>query len=386
MKHKINSILHISHTDIRFDSRILKELVCLSDLKLFQVIGIGFELDEGATKPNRKYPFKIKTFRLISRIKLIPRVIRYTLNFIELTTYLVFQGFKYKPKIVHCHDTLVLPAGAIIKFFHSSKLVYDAHELESNKNGQSRVLSVSTFLIEKLFWNNINLFISVSDSIINWYMERFSKKKSVLILNSPEIGIKKSQNVRTIYKDKYFHRKYQIPKGEKIFIYLGILSKEGRGVDLILNVFSSRNINGHIVFIGYGSMRKKIEEFSELYSNIHYHPPVAHSLVVEISQNADVGLCLIENVSLSDYYSLPNKLFEYAFSGLRVVGSKFPEIEYVIDEYSLGKTCNLDETSLENALNEVINKPDMKKHKNIKNLSWGCQAEKLINAYREMLS
>ena len=41
--------------------------------------------------------------------------------------------FKIKPKIVHCHDTLVLPIGLVVSLIFKSKLIYDAHELESNK-------------------------------------------------------------------------------------------------------------------------------------------------------------------------------------------------------------------------------------------------------------
>ena len=36
--------------------------------------------------------------------------------------------------------------------------------------------------------------------------------------------------------------------------------------------------------------------------------------LTNLIKEADVGLCLVENVSLSDYYCLPNKLFEYAFA------------------------------------------------------------------------
>jgi hypothetical protein len=41
-------ILHITHTDIRSDSRILKELEALASFENYQILGIGFELNEGA--------------------------------------------------------------------------------------------------------------------------------------------------------------------------------------------------------------------------------------------------------------------------------------------------------------------------------------------------
>ena len=211
-------------------------------------------------------------------------------------------------------------------------------------------------------------------------------KKSVLILNSPDISSMKIESKEIKYQNNYFHGKFNIPIGKKIFIYLGILSRKGRGLDLILDVFSSSDINEHVVFVGYGSMKNKIDEFSKSFSNIHYHSPVPHTSVVEISRSADVGLCLIEDVSLSDFYSLPNKLFEYAFSGLHVIGSEFPDIEKIINDYALGTTCKLENISLKNAINEIINKSVKNNQKDLMNLTWESQEKKLINAYRELFN
>ena len=46
------------------------------------------------------------------------------------------RGIKFE--VIHCHDTLVLPIGYLLKKIKKSKLIYDAHELESNKKGQSK--------------------------------------------------------------------------------------------------------------------------------------------------------------------------------------------------------------------------------------------------------
>ena len=76
-------------------------------------------------------------------------------------------------------------------------------------------------------------------------------------------------------------------------------------------------------------------------SNIHLHKKVPHNQVVNLIKSADVGICIIENVSLSDYYCLPNKLFEYSFAGLRVIGSDFPEISNYILSNKLGEVCKI---------------------------------------------
>ena len=141
-------------------------------------------------------------------------------------------------------------------------------------------------------------------------------KESILILNSPFVDKDKSKlldenNLRKIFK---------INKDKLIFTYVGDLCF-GRGIDFLLDIFSESNFKSHIVFIGNGFLENKIKSISKINSNIHLHKKVPHNQVVNLIKSADIGICIIENVSLSDYYCLPNKLFEYSFAGLRIIPS-----------------------------------------------------------------
>ena len=59
--------------------------------------------------------------------------------------------------------------------------------------------------------------------------------------------------------------------------------------------------------------------------------------------SADIGLCIPENLGLSYFLSLPNKLFEYVAAGLPVIGSNFPEIANIIHEWHVGLTAEADD-------------------------------------------
>jgi len=374
------NILHLTHTDTRFDNRILKEIGALSDTKLYNILCIGVSSVERAAMSNSIPDVKIRTLRLISKMpKWVPRPIRHTLMLIELYLRFTLLGIKHKPKIIHCHDTMVLAIGVFIKIISKSKLIYDAHELESNKNGQSKILAKATLFIEKLSWSYVDHLISVSDSIIEWYNINLGVKKSTLILNSPII---KSSEVKKV---NYFHHLYDIEHSKLVFIYLGILGG-GRGIDLILDAFRDENIESHIVFIGYGEFEKKISDIAKIKKNIHLHEAVPHEDVVSLVSNADVGLCLIENVSLSDYYCLPNKLFEYAFAGLPILTSDFPDIIKTVHRYNLGKVCSGSLNSIHCTIKEIEMKPLKRLSADLTELGWQKQAERLINAYRIILN
>ena len=376
-------VLHVSPTDIRYDSRILKELKAINEIDNIYLKAFGVEDNEGH-KYEIEVPSYLVIFQLLSkRLRFLPRPIRYFLNLLEATLKLTIPGVRFKPDIIHCHDTLYLPIAIMIKFFCKSKLIYDAHELESDKAGQSKILSRYTLFIEKIAWKHIDLLITVSSSIIEWYKLNLGEKPSLLILNSPTQEL----DIEDVYgsEKNYLREKFSIPNEAKIYLYLGILSKKGRGIEYYLDIFREDGIMGHLVLIGYGQDAEEIKRISEAHPKIHYHAAVRHDQVVEISKCADVGLCLIEAVSLSDYYCLPNKLFEYAFSGLYILGSDFPDIRKVVQEYDLGRCSALNNDDLVAAVKEIDIMTIQKSKKNLYKLSWSYQAEQLKSNYELIL-
>ena len=199
-------------------------------------------------------------------------------------------------------------------------------------------------------------------------------------MNSPVLTEKEG------FETGYLRQKYEIPDKVNIFIYVGILC-EGRGLDLILDVFKKNDINDHVVFLGYGALKEQLVEASKKYSNVHVHDAVPHEMVVSVVKSADVGLCLIQNVSLSDYYCLPNKLFEYCFAGIPILASDFPDISQLIEHYNLGKSCKLDSQSIYEAIKEFEEMDELPKIKtsDLYALSWGAQEEKLIKLYNKLI-
>ncbi|MFT7388548.1 MAG: glycosyltransferase involved in cell wall biosynthesis [Candidatus Endobugula sp.] len=385
MRHKI---LHLTNTDVITDSRILKEVSILSETGNYSVHGVGITENHGPSKILKKNNAELRVLNTVSHnFTLLPRSARYVLVLLELTVRFSLVGLFMRPKIIHCHDTMVILAGVIIKLLTGAKLIYDAHELESNKNGQSRVLSKATFFLEKICWNKIDHLITVSPSIIDWYKHNLGDKPSTLILNSPTMRKDNIAKNDAASKENYFHEKYKIPSDKLIFLYVGIFG-DGRGIDLIVDVFENSNLKSHLVFLGYGKLSDDLKKLSTKYMNIHVHDAVAHDQVVEIAKSADVGLCLIQNVSLSDYYCLPNKLFEYCFAGIPVLASNFPDISKIVNQYKLGICVDLNVDGITDGIKRFESKElDMNlRPSDLSALSWEAQALKLTKLYENILS
>ena len=233
----------------------------------------------------------------------------------------------------NCHSLPVLPLSVGIKFWKKCALIYDTHELETetatSKGGRKMLMR----LVERVFIGSADAVSVVNRSIADWYAKAYALKRVYVVKNVP---------VRTetpLVRTGLLRRAIGLnPLDAQLFIYQGLLSK-GRGIELLIQVFSDLSKDRHIVFMGYGELEGTIRRVSQSNPNIHFLAAVPPERVKDYTVDADVGLSLIENVCLSYYLCLPNKLFEYAACGVPSIVSSFPEMGRFIDEFECGWKC-----------------------------------------------
>ena len=374
----MTQILHITHTDVRFDSRIQKEVCALSEAG-HEVYALGVVMKETGPLTETNSRSKILQISLVSRgFTFLPRALMHTFALCELVMKMLLNAVKLKPDVIHCHDVFVLPLGVLIKLITRAKLIYDAHELESDRNGLSKFERFLTRHVERILWRFVDALIVVSPSVQAWYLNNFGPKHSLVVLNSPLISKNASR------QHDYLREKFSIPQEQKIFIYVGVLAS-GRGIDIITQAFTHPKITSHLVFLGYGEMAEELMRLGNDHINIHVHDPVPHGDVVSIVQSADFGLCMIENVSLSDYFCLPNKLFEYCFAGVPVLASDFPDISAVLSKYGIGECCSLELEAFREKVHLLSKSDKIFKFTDLTPMSWQAQKCKLVGLYQELL-
>jgi len=365
-------------SSMKHETRILKITKSLADSGMFNkiyIVGIG----ESNLKEHEKLDSQREVWRVPLKShnfsnKSLGKIIKYT----EWQLRVFFRFKKKNITFVNCHCLSTLPIGFFFKLFVKSKLVYDTHELETEVIESVGIRKKINKVIEKIFIQFADVIFVVSDSIANWYKNQYNLKEVYVIRNVPYRHSSKIDNSDVL------KAKFNIQDDEILFIYQGLLS-EGRGIEILLNVFSKVDEKRHIVFMGKGFSENLIRKNEDDFPNIHFHPAVTPEDVILYTKSADVGISLIENVCLSYFYSLPNKIFEYILSGLPIIVSEFPDMGKIVDEYKCGWKISVDEKSVIDLIKN-ISKEDIQEKRNYAlnckdKFGWDQEEEKLLKVY-----
>ena len=358
--------LHIYPSNFTHETRILKETKSIVDKHLVDSLHIV-----AFWKPGLNEYEKIDKKRSLWRVPIRLWVLSEN-NF--------FKGNK-GVTIVNCHTLSVLSLGVVFKFLFGSKLIYDAHELETETVGSHGIRRRLAKVLERLCIDYCDAMVVVNDSIAEWYRKKYDVDSVHVIKNVPyryENRVDNPQLLKEIFG---------IQPDEILFIYQGILSEQ-RGVNVLLDAFSRSDSKRHIVFMGFGPFECKVKQYAELYQNIHFQPPVNPSDVLFYSASADIGVHLIENTCLNHYYCLPNKVFEYIMSGLPIIVRDFPEMAKIVKKAKCGWIVSEDKSILEliqNLTMEEIKAKKVNVQKYRKQIGWEQEESKLQEIYAELL-
>ena len=375
-----NINIHISPSRFRNASRILKITKSLAANDIFDKIYIVVLWEEGLaeheTLDDKREVWRVplRTAKMSERT--LPKIIKH----IEWLLKIHLRFRNETIKCVNCHTLSSLPIGMLFKLLHKSKVIYDTHELETERDGWGKARKILAKILEKILISKTDLVIVVSDSIAQWYKNRYGLKTVYTIRNIPY-----QQN--TCEHSSTLKERFNIKNDEILYVYSGVVGS-GRGIEILLNTFSKVDRKKHIVFMGYGALEDTIKRYETSFSNIHFQPAVRPEDVKNYVKGADVGIPLAENTCLSYFYGLPNKFFEYLLSGLPVLVSDFPDVGKLVTENNCGWKVLPDE-NLVTALIERISKKEIREKKDNAmncrhNFGWEIEEKKLLEAYQTL--
>ncbi|MEP6681681.1 MAG: glycosyltransferase [Parafilimonas sp.] len=265
-----------------------------------------------------------------------------------------------------------------VSVFRRKKRIYDAHELFTEmKEVIARPSVKKTWLrIEKFAAPKFKNGYTVSFSIA----EEFKKRYNVLYEVIRNMPIKKATEIIETKK-------------QKNILYQGAVN-EARGLENL--VVAMLYVDATLHIYGDGNLFEKIAGLIQqhhLQHKILLKGKVVPQALQLITQEAYIGINLVEPVGLNQLYSLANKFFDYMQAGVPQITMNFPEYKKINDEFEVAVLINtVAENEIASALNLLLNDTDL--YKKLKNnctpasgiFNWQQEEKKLISFYKNVFA
>jgi glycosyltransferase involved in cell wall biosynthesis len=336
--------------DVSHDSRVLREAQVLRELG-YDVLVVGL-----IARNEQQSEFELDGIRVVLRVRprrLLRRLLRRadTVRGIHrpvpgdrahagaatrahrLRAFLVnacfnLQGaalaWRWAPELVHANDYDTMWIGAAAKLMRGSRLIYDAHELWPDQDGEP---GWRPWLIacEWLFLRFADATITVSPGCATAIARRYHVALPTVVRNVPDrhIGIDEKR-----------------PDEPPVAVYAGILAP-ARGIEQAVRALAA--VPGLRLRLigpdaeGFSARIVHEAEIAGVLERIEILPPVPPAEVSAALAGARMGLVLIQPTSLSHRLSLPNKLFEYVAAGVPVLASDLAVIGPLVRDEAIGE-------------------------------------------------
>jgi hypothetical protein len=131
----------------------------------------------------------------------------------------------------------LLPLGYLLKFIYGAKLIYDTHELETEKSNLTGLRKKLSKWLEYLLIKKVDHIFVVSEHIADWYEKTYNITRPTILFNAPQVAHVKKTN--------YFRDTFHLRDDQIIVLYQGGLAA-GRGVNILFDAFKKK-INDKIV-------------------------------------------------------------------------------------------------------------------------------------------
>lgn len=281
--------------------------------------------------------------------------------------------------LIYSVDTDTLLACTLAAKLRRKKLLFDSHEyfVEVPELEKSPIKRAIWQKIEQWCVPFTDLCYTVNESLSNLFTKQF-KKTFISIYNVPF----RSLEAKTGRSE------------EKILLYQGVLN-QGRGLEDIITAMP--RIEGvKLIIAGTGDIEHKLRtmaESSPAKDRIVFIGWQSPKALRHLAAQATLGLNLLHRGSLSYYYSLANKFFDYMQAGLPSLNMDFPEYRNMIEKYDNGYLLDtLSPDNLVTCIHEILNDKNTLNQKRInslkaaKTLHWENEASKIQTSITDLLN
>jgi len=297
------------------------------------------------------------------------------LNFIII---LFKELLKTKSSIYFAEDIQTLPIVTFIAKLRKAKVYYNSREFYAFLAGLRNKPKTQTVIrmLEKFFINKVDKVLVTGEKDAEFLTEYYGLSNIVVIRNLPSL--------KRADAPMNFREMLNISADKTILLYQGVIL-EGRGLEPLLKAMQNVKMC-ELVILGDGEFKTKYEQFAvklKIEKRVHFLGNIEQKKLINYTAAADIGVALIENISKSYYYALPNKLFEYIMAELPVLVSNLPQMKKITEEYQVGYVVDLEQDNLTDVLKKITeNKYNLIEYKENcikakKELNWEKEYEKV---------
>lgn len=384
-------ICMLLNNTIANDSRVIKTINTLSkkaEVDLFYL--------DGSPEDSKLFNGNVNLKSLSETNSFFKKLIRhsfFTREFMSFVSLVKSSNSQYD--IIWSNDLPTLfPAKKLAKHYQA-KLVYDSHEIYIETLNQffpksatfpkktifKILLKLMRFhgkIVEQKILKNVDYFITVNESILEYFQSKYVIKNGAFIMNLPYLV--DSSKIEAID----FRTQFNLESNDTICIYQGVLN-EGRGLKTMIDALKLCPAHIKLIIVGSGVLEKELKQKAHdlIGLQIFFIPQVSLEILPAYTKGADLGINLLEEFNLSKKMASPNKLFEYIHAGIPVLCSKGLENEKVLNSYEIGISANLNAVDISKEIRHLASQKQLEKYKESLNsarlfYNWQNQEEKLI--------
>lgn len=308
--------------DLVTDQRVHRSCLALHEAG-YEVLLVGRHLP-GGVAVNR--PYKTHRMRLLFRRK--------ALFYAEYNCRLFLKLLFSRADAFYANDTDTLMANYYAAKLRGKPLFFDAHEMfpeVPELADRPRVKAVWT-AIEDSILPHVEHCCTVCQSIADIYRGRYGVEMAV-VRNVPLRRSKADAGL----SPKVAGILAQVPQGKRIILYQGAVNL-GRGIEQLLEAMPLLD-ECHFIVAGIGDKYDSLRTYAHAHSlddRVSFVGRLPLEELGQLTHHAQLGLSLLENRGLNYFYSLPNRIADFAQAAVPVLATDFPEIHAVVERYGIG--------------------------------------------------
>lgn len=244
---------------------------------------------------------------------------------------LLVKAWQVNATIYLAVDADTLPALRLVSWLRQKMLWWDAHEwfTEVPELSDRPVVRWVWNLVLKVFLRGKVQCFTVGPSLAGIF-QRMHGYPFTVLRNMPALP-QEGVPVPTLAP----------PCTGPFILYQGALNR-GRGLEALIDA-ADLGLPCPLVLAGSGDLDFKLRsqvQSRSLQERVYFTGPLPPAQLRSLTEQAWLGMNLLDHPSLSYRYSLANKFFDYTAAGLPQVSMNFPEYQNLLQEFPVGWTLD----------------------------------------------